>query len=142
MTDTIKLLRECNAGIKMGEAALRQVIPHVRDKQLKSTLIESKKEHTKLADEVKMQLHKQGADTKNAHRIAQAMSTVKIYGSLIIQDSDSKIADLMTDGCDMGIKFLNKYMNQYKGADDESRDLTKRIIESEECLEVDLRGYL
>ena len=56
--------------------------------------------------------------------------------------SDETIADLMTDGCNMGVKSLNKYLNQYKAASERSKDITKRLINLEEKLTIDIRGYL
>ena len=59
-----------------------------------------------------------------------------------MKESDKTIADLMTDGCDMGVKSLSKYLNQYKAADEVSKDVTKRLINLEERLAIDLRDYL
>jgi hypothetical protein len=59
-----------------------------------------------------------------------------------MNESDHTIADLMTDGCNMGVKSLNKYLNQYKAADEKSKDITKRLINLEEKLAVDIRGFL
>ena len=56
--------------------------------------------------------------------------------------SDNEIANLMTDGYGMGIKSLNRYRNQYKAADEVSKDITKRLINLEEKLAVDIREYL
>ena len=56
--------------------------------------------------------------------------------------SDQTIADLMTDGCNMGVKSLNKYLNQYEAADEETKDITKRLINLEEKLTVDIRDFL
>ena len=56
--------------------------------------------------------------------------------------SDSTIADLMTDGCNMGVKSLNKYLNQYEAADEVSKDIAKRLINLEEKLAVDIRQFL
>ena len=38
--DTIKLLRECNAGVKMGISSLDDVMDHVRDQNLKNLLMQ------------------------------------------------------------------------------------------------------
>ena len=46
--DTIKLLRECDAGVKMGVASIDDVIDFVKDEQLKKELNECKDEHSKL----------------------------------------------------------------------------------------------
>jgi hypothetical protein len=42
----------------------------------------------------------------------------------------------------MGVKSLNRYLNEYKAADEISKDITKRLIHLEETLTTDLRGYL
>ena len=59
-----------------------------------------------------------------------------------LDTSDATIADLMTDGCTMGVKSLNQYLNEYKAADEVSKDITKRLINLEERLAIDIRGYL
>ena len=141
-TDTIKLLRECNAGIKMGEDAIKQVLPHAKNDELRKTLETCKNTHAALGDETHAQLLSHGADTKDAHPIARAMSSIKICASLMAQETDKKIADLMTDGCDMGIKSLSGYMNKYKNADENAKNIAKRLIASEEYLETKLRNYL
>ena len=48
----------------------------------------------------------------------------------------------MTDGCNMGVKSLNRYLNQYKAADERSKDITKRLINQEQELAFQMRGYL
>ena len=70
------------------------------------------------------------------------MSWVKTNVKLAMNESDGTIADLMTDGCNMGVKSLNKYLNQYKAADEQTKDIAKRLVNLEEQLAVDMRGYL
>jgi hypothetical protein len=59
-----------------------------------------------------------------------------------MDESDATIADLMTDGCDMGVKSLSRYLNEYAAADEFSKDIAKRLIKLEERLAVDMRGFL
>ena len=40
MNDTVRLLRECNAGLKMGENAIERVLPHVKSEELRTALEE------------------------------------------------------------------------------------------------------
>ena len=70
------------------------------------------------------------------------MSWMKTNLKLSMHESDHTIADLITDGCNMGVKSLNRYLNQYKAADENSKDITKRLINLEEKLAVDLRDFL
>ena len=141
-TDTINLLRECNAGIKMGESAIKQVLPHAKNDELRHTLEVCKNTHATLGDETHALLISHGADTKDPHPVARAMSSMKICGQMMMKESDNSIADVMTDGCDMGIKSLSRYLNKYKNADDKAKNIAKRLIASEEYLENKMRSFL
>ena len=140
--DTIKLLRECDAGIKMGVASIDDVLDHVRSSNLKKTLSCCKQEHEKLKDQVQQHLDRFGDAGKNPNPIAKGMSWMKTNMKLNMEESDTTIADLMTDGCNMGVKSLSRYLNQYQAADENSKDIAKRLIHLEAQLATDIRGYL
>ena len=140
--DTIKLLRECDAGIKMGVASIDDVLDNVRSENFKKCLEDCKEEHEVLNGEVQTLLSKYHDDGKNPNPIAKSMSWMKTNMKLSMDDSDATVADLMTDGCNMGVKSLNRYLNQYKAADEVSKDITKRLINLEEKLTIDIRQYL
>ena len=140
--DTIKLLRECDAGVKMGVASIDDVLPHVQKQALQDCLNRCKDEHEKLQGEIQQLLGKYKDEGKNPNPVAKSMSWMKTNVKLGLDDSDATIADLMTDGCNMGVKSLNKYLNQYKAADEVSKDITKRLINQEERLTIDMRQFL
>ena len=140
--DTIRLLRECDAGVKMGVDSLDEVMPYVRSEKLKEYLIRCKTEHDKLGVEIGEMLTRYGDEGKDPNPMAKGMSHVKTNFKLGMKESDNTIADLITDGCNMGVKSLNRYLNQYKAADEVSKDITKRLIHLEEQLTTDIRGYL
>ena len=140
--DTIRLLRECDAGIKMGVSAISDVVDRVADKRFRHLLTDCKAEHDKLKTEIQTLLDKYGDDGKDPNPIAKGMSHMKTGMKLGMDDSDETIADLMTDGCNMGVKSLSQYLNQYKAADEISKNITKRLIALEERLAVDIRGFL
>lgn len=140
--DTIKLMKECDSGIKMGVSAIEEVLPAVKSERLKEYLIECKKQHRFLADELELILNKYHDEGKNPNPMIQGMSRMKTNMKLMMDKSDETIADLMTDGCNMGVKSLNKYLNEYKAAEEKVKDITKRLINLEEKLAIDIRGYL
>ncbi len=41
--------------------------------------------------------------------------------------SDATVADLITDGCNMGVKSLNRYLNRYAAADEKAKTVAKLI---------------
>ena len=140
--DTIKLLRECDAGVKMGVASIEDVLDNVENEELEKMLTKCKEEHENLEAEIDALLQKYNDDGKEPAAVAKGMSWLKTNMKLAMNDSDYTVADLMTDGCNMGVKALNKYLNQYSAADEVSKDITKRLINIEEKLAVDIREYL
>ncbi len=140
--DTIKLLRECDAGVKMGISSIEEVLDNVSQNELEKLLTDCKNEHEKLDDEIQELLDKYKDEGKEPAAMVKGMSWMKTNVMLAVNESDKTIADLMTDGCNMGVKSLNKYLNKYKAADEVSKDITKRLINLEEKLAVDMRGFL
>lgn len=141
-SDTIKLLRECDAGITMGVSSIDDVLKYVSDKTFCKYLADCKDEHDKLKEEIQVLLDKYHDDGKDPNPMAKGMSWMKTNVKLIMNESDETIADLITDGCNTGVKSLNKYLNQYKAAEEKTKDITKRLINLEEKLAVDIRGFL
>ena len=140
--DTIKLLRECDAGVKMGISSIDDVMEHVKKEDFHKKLKKCRDEHEDLQYKILQELEKYQDDGKNPNPIVKGMSWMKTNMKLTMEQSDATIADLMTDGCNMGVKSLNRYLNQYKAADEVSKDITKRLINLEEKLAVDIRQYL
>ena len=140
--DTIKLLRECDAGVKMGVKSIDDVIDYVKSQSLKEHLNACKDEHDKLSVDIEKALHRFHDEGKNPNLIAKSMSTMKTTFKLGLNETDATIASLMTDGCNMGVKSLNRYLNQYGAAEEYTKDMAKRLIHLEEQLATDLRGYL
>lgn len=141
-SDTIKLLRECDAGIKMGVSSLDEVLDYVHDEKLEEALKEYREEHNELQSEILILLEKYQDDGKEPNPIAKSMSWVKTNAKLVMDESDHTIADLVTDGCNMGVKSLNRYLNQYKAADEKTKNITKKLIRLEEKLTAEVQKFL
>ena len=140
--DTIKLLRECNAGIKMGVSSLDDVIEHVNSENLRNLLAKSKETHTKLGNITHEYLRDYHDVGKEPAAMAKMMSKIKSNMTMNEENADHKAADLITDGCNMGVKSLYKYLNQYPAAEDKIKKLAKDVADAEETLVKDLREYL
>lgn len=140
--DTIRLLRECDAGVKMGVASIDETLQSVKSEELKKYLEKCKSEHEVLKGEIQVLLDQYHDDGKEPGAMAKGMSWMKTNAKLAMDESDKTVADLMTDGCNMGIKTLNRYLNQYEAADEKSKDIAKRLIKLEEKLVKDIRQFL
>lgn len=140
--DTIELLRECDAGVKMGIASLDQVLDKIQDKKMQDIIGDSKNAHAVLENELRGMIDKAGAQPGEPNPIAKGMSWMKTNFKTCMEEGDKTIADLITDGCDTGVKSLRKYLNQYERADKESKDMCRRIIDTEEDLRNRMKEFL
>lgn len=140
--DTIKLLKECDAGAKMGIEGIKEVLDKVENENLKSILEKYLQDHKKLEDKIKGELDKFHDEEKEPNPIAKAMSWIKINFKLIKGEHDKVIADLMTEGCNMGIKSICRYINQYPNALENIKKLCYDLVELEENFAKDMREYL
>lgn len=141
-TDTVRLLRECDAGLRMGADSLGEMLDYVKDQELKKKLLNGKSEHEQLLSEVERELADKGAHGKEPAVMAKSMSWMKTNMKLAMDSSDSTVADLVYDGCFMGMKSLHRYRNQYVGADDRSKELTNKAIRIESGLTEDVQAFL
>ena len=140
--DTVRLLRECDSGAKMGISSISDVEDYVKSERLKKLLEDCKAEHEKISGEIQEILNRFKDEGNHPNALVKGMSWIKTNLKLAMHESDHTIADLMTDGCNMGVKSLSKYLNQYKAADEESKAITERLINVEELLAVNIREFL
>ncbi|MBQ6262920.1 MAG: hypothetical protein IJK58_05330 [Clostridia bacterium] len=140
--DTVRLLRECDKGVKMGISSIDDVYRYVKSESLKRILSECRTDHESLGHDIEDQLMRVGDTGKDPGAFVKSMSWIKTTAMLAMNTSDNTVADLMTDGCNMGIKSLSKYLNQYAAADESSKDVTKKLIKVEENMSHDLRSFL
>ena len=140
--DTIHLLKECDAGSKMAVTSIDEIMESVQDEKLKELLKKSKDHHEKLGNEIHSMLIQFHSEEKDPNPMAKSMSWLKTNMKMTMDKSDATVADLLTDGCNMGIKSLYKYMNQYPNAESKVKNLCNNLIDIERELRKDLRGYL
>lgn len=140
--DSIHLLKECDAGSKMAVTSLKDMIENVKSESLHKLIKETLEHHENLGNEIHSLLNEYGCNEKEPNPIAKGMSWLKTNVKLTMADDDKTIADLTTDGCNMGVKTLKKYMNQYPNASQEVQKLCTKLIGIEEQLAKELAQYL
>ena len=140
--DTIQLLKECDSGTKMAVESIDEVLDKVKATELRDVLNESRMHHGKLGNELHSLLLKHNSEEKEPAPMAKGMSWLKTNFKMAMDGSDKSIASLITDGCNMGVKSLHMYMNQYTGADNASKDICSRLISIEDKLCKDMQPYL
>ena len=140
--DTIRLLRECDAGVKMGVASIEEVVDRIQSQAFRQTLVESRHRHDELDREIQRLLDQYQDEGKEPNPMAKGMSWMKTNAMLMMKPSDQTIADLMTDGCNMGVKSLIRYRNRYPSASETARQIAGQLIDSEQTLCKSMQAYL
>ncbi len=140
--DTIRLLRETDYGIKMGISSIAEVLDYVKNEEFRKFLTQCKTDHEQLKEEIQNLLKEYEDQGKNPSLLLKCMSSMKTMMKIWMHQNDSVIAELMIDGCSMGIKSLSKYLNQYEAAEERAKDIAKKLVAQEDKLFVELRKYL
>ena len=109
---------------------------------MKGILQNSIKEHDALKEDTENYLKAFHEEPEKPSVIAKGMAHLKSNVKLAADNSDATVADLITDGCNMGIKSLHRYLNQYQAADKDIKKLAKQIIDVESSLREQICAYL
>lgn len=140
--DTIDLLKECDAGTKMGVASIDEVLDKIKNENMKQLLNTSKDHHAKLGNEIHSLLLEYNSEEKDPSAMAKGMSWLKTNVKIGMNECDATIADVMTQGCNMGIKSLYHYLNKYSEANEKVKSICRELADIEEELVTKLRPYL
>ena len=140
--DTFSLLKECDAGVKMATDSLDDARKYASTSEMRALLNTSRQQHEWIGREVEDMLKKCGGKEREPHPMARRMASVKTNVKLTADNSEESIAEIISDGCHMGVKSLYQYLHEYESADEKARDLAKDLIRLEENLADDMNPYL
>ncbi len=140
--DTIELLKECDAGCKMAIDSMEQISRYVTNDQLKTLITKYNGAHIKMEEDIHRMLNNIGAEGQNPSPIAKASSWLQSEIKLNMNSDSKQAASLLTDGCNMGIKSLCEYKNQYKAADEKSVSLCEKLCDTEAHMVEELQAFL
>ena len=140
--ESLNLLKKCNSGCKNGTNSMEQILDFVRDEKLKRTIKEYDKRHIEIGDECHELLNRYGCNEEDPKKISAVVAWFGTEVKLAIDDSTEKIADLLVDGCVMGIKSLYKEINSNKGAESKIKDIAMELVSIEQDFMNELLGYL
>lgn len=141
-TDTVALLKECNAGTKMATSSIEQISAYVTTPELKELLHKYNADHIELGEKCHELLNNAGKEEKDPHPMAKAMSWFTSEVKLSMNGDEKKAAGILMEGCSMGIKSLSEYLNKYSGADDTAKRICEKIRKLEENMQEKLQAYV
>ena len=109
---------------------------------LEQALLTCRETHRALEKQTKTLLAAERIPEKSANVMARGMSWLKTSTKLAVSPADETVADLITDGCNMGVKSLIRYRNRYPNASEAARSIAGQLIDSEQLLCKSMQPYL
>ena len=98
--------------------------------------------HSQLEAECRQILNDVGKPDKEPGMIVTAIANFQSRIKMVMDDDAKKAAEIMTDGCNMGIKSLSGYINEYKNADAKSMAIAEKLRRLEDNMLGDLQPLL
>ena len=136
------ILNELNKGIKIGMDSISNVSEKVQDDRFKQDLKYQYDEYNKILNEVNDELTKFDDFPKEINPMQKAMSWMGVEMNTMMDKSNSKIAELMIQGTNMGIIEGVKLLNQNPDADEEVKNVLNKFIKFQENTIEQLKKYL
>lgn len=141
-SDTVALLKECDAGCNMGVESMKQVRSYAEDGKLIAVIDKYLERHDDFGDKCHRMLNQMKETTQDPPKMASAFAKISTDMKLMMEKDSHKIAEILIDGCNMGIKSVTENIHKYNKADAGSVSLAKELVEMEQKMSQDLLQFL
>ena len=136
------ILNEINKGIKMGMDSISSIAEKVTDEQLKDDLQSEYNQYNAILNDVNAELGKYEEFPKELNPAQKMMGWFDIQISTMTDDSDSKIAEMLIKGTNMGIIEGVKLLNNNPETTPEIKNILTNFIQFQENNVERLKKYL
>ena len=136
------ILNEINKGIKMGMDSISSIAEKVTDEQLKDDLQSEYNQYNTILNDVNAELGKYEEFPKELNPAQKMMGWFDVQISTMTDNSDSKIAEMLIKGTNMGIIEGVKLLNNNPETTTEIKNILTNFIQFQENNVERLKKYL
>lgn len=136
------ILNELNKGIKMGMDSISNISEKVIDNNLKDDLLFQYDKYNEILNQVNTELQKYNQFPSELNSMQKAMGWISVELNTIDDNSDSKIAEMMLKGTNMGIIKGVKLLNNNQDAEPNVKNILSKFIKFQENNVEQLKKYL
>ena len=123
-------------------SSIRDVLNDIKEEKLKRLLKNYIHKHEEYGEELHALLSANNAPVEEPKTSAKTMAKMVTGVKLFADNRYTYSANLMIDGCNMGVKAISKYQNQYRNADRESIEISEELVKIEQHMANGLRRFL
>ena len=136
------ILNQVNQGIKMGMDSISNVSKKVQDSRLKDELLFQYDKYNEILNEVNDELTNYDDFPKDLNPMQKAMGWMGVEMNTLTDKSNSKIAELMIQGTNMGIIEGVKLLNHNPDTEQHIKDILNKFIDFQQNNVEQLKKYL
>ena len=138
----VNVLDELNKGACMGQDAIHFILDKVEDENLKNELNDQYNKYKEITDKIS-ELYPEYSDKKphETNAMNKVMTWYGIEMKTLMDDSTSKIAELILQGTNMGIIEGRRLLND-KETDDQINSLVQAYVDMQEEAVEKLKTFL
>ena len=140
-TSTYEILKECNSGCRMAVNSIEQLVVYLKNQELQELFSKYKEDYEKMERESIRLSEGKLQEEKFSEKAAETFAWISAEVKMMFNDDTSKIAEMMIDGANMGIKSITEKLNRYPEAEKESISLAKKFEKTCEKLIQDMKKY-
>lgn len=143
-TASAELMQAVYKNAKMGSDALVTIIGKTKDAKLRQELTDQLESYHGFECAAKNKLHEMSEEAKDPGLLSRLPADISIKMSTMMDSSNSKIAELMINGYNMGIVDIQKSMNKAseEGVPEDVMNIANGIMSFEEGSSKKMQGYL
>lgn len=142
MNDENYVLNELNKGIKMGMDSISNVAEKVQDDNFKQDLKYQYDKYNDILNNVNNQLSNYDDFPKELNPMQKAMGWMSVEMNTIADKSNSKIAEMMLQGTNMGIIEGIKLKNEFPDLNNSVESVLNEFIKFQQDNVEQLKKYL
>ena len=136
------ILNQINQGIKMGMDSISNVSEKVQDSRLKDELLFQYDKYNEILNEVNDELTNYDNFPKDLNPMQKAMGWMGVEMNTLTDKSNSKIAEMMIQGTNMGIIEGVKLLNHNPDTEQHIKDILNKFIDFQQNNVEQLKKYL
>lgn len=137
----MELLQYVYKTADMGCEGIHAVENHAEEKLL-TELTRELNEYENIRSEADLLIRKHGDEPSGSGLMAKWSADLMSAGQLAMDDSRSRIAEMMIQGTTMGIVKTIRHLRDYEGDDRPVRELTQKLLETQESNVEKMKDFL
>ncbi len=141
---TAEFLCKLYKNVKMGSESLISLMPKVKDQKLRTDMSVQLGHYEKFATSISKALFDLGREPKEENIVTKASAKIGIAMNTLVDSTSSHIAQMITEGSNMGIDDTIKQLREYENqpVSEQSMKIAREFIEFEEKNVETMRAYL